>query len=365
MGKNNRIFTTGIFTVALFFTATKGTAQSFFEEVFSDVVDEIKRVPDNIENAFESISGAGEYVIDGTVHVITEAGEEVETFVCELVGKEPGYDCSVSISAEAEVGQYFITDQEGHTSSVSVTMPESTGLHGWDMMIDLHDTETDSGKYVFSRNYDGESYERYILGGTVMFSPIMPDDIRWFTRLPRSAVFPKVVRNDSSGYGGLGARRVDRSGTSGELIYRIHYGTDFEADPGQIVFSPFRGIVRNISPMTTKREFSKIIVESSEDPGIFFKALYVEPRNNLKVGDELGEYDLIGYVDDLHKINPSTNRSWYPLSVENHTHIEYYTVEGYSLDPNGKFAVIKNDTLLVRLCNHQHNPRKCYAPEDF
>lgn len=88
-------------------------------DVVEDGVDIIEDVVEGAGDVIGVVVDGAGVVLDGTVHVITEIGEEFEEFVCDLVGKEPGNGCNVSVGAEVgSETDVVLTDGSGNESTI-------------------------------------------------------------------------------------------------------------------------------------------------------------------------------------------------------------------------------------------------------
>ncbi|MEH0741459.1 M23 family metallopeptidase [Vibrio cholerae] len=95
-----------------------------------------KRVVGTVKEAVDDTIDVIDEATDDVVHIITQTGEEFETFVCSIVGKEPGVDCQISAGLNANSdGDIVLTDGSGTPSEVPENtieaLPEIDGYWTW------------------------------------------------------------------------------------------------------------------------------------------------------------------------------------------------------------------------------------------
>lgn len=129
---------------------------------------------------------------------------------------------------------------------------------------------------------------------------------------------PLVIRNDAMGAGTFGSHRTGH----------IHQGTDYQAAPGVMVYSPVAGrVVRFGRPYATDDRYSLVEVHGD---GYAIKLFYVAPLATIAPGTIVSPGTPLGTVQDLALRYPG---------ITNHVHVEVRRIVGAQLiDPATVFA---------------------------
>ncbi|WP_102270207.1 M23 family metallopeptidase [Vibrio cyclitrophicus] len=95
-----------------------------------------KRLVGTVKEAVDDTVDVFEEAGNDVVHIIDQVGEEFETFICGIVGKEPGIDCHISAGVNANSdGDVVLTDGSGTPSEVPENtieaLPEVYGYWTW------------------------------------------------------------------------------------------------------------------------------------------------------------------------------------------------------------------------------------------
>jgi murein DD-endopeptidase MepM/ murein hydrolase activator NlpD len=112
------------------------------------------------------------------------------------------------------------------------------------------------------------------------------------------------LRSDAGGHGAYGASR----GT------RTHKGKDYEAEPGQYVFSPIDGTVeRYARPYKDDENYSGIVIQGKNAR---VKMFYLNPLESL--GAEVKAGQIIGFAQDI--------SAKYGGDMTPHIHLEFVSI---------------------------------------
>lgn len=106
----------------------------------------------------------------------------------------------------------------------------------------------------------------------------------------------KKVRSDARGQGHYGARRT--KAVVGKTVVYQHDGTDYEADPGQIVVAPFTGIIERES--RPYAGYSGLVLAGRRARA---KLFYVKPDPYL-IGKSVKMGSRIGLAQDISQKYP-------------------------------------------------------------
>ena len=98
----------------------------------------------------------------------------------------------------------------------------------------------------------------------------------------------KGIRNDSEGHGAYGASRGGR----------VHRGTDYICEPGQIVVAPISGTVMRVAKPYSNEAYSGLFIQGEK---MAVKLFYFTPNVLIGEGVEMGEP--IGTAQDISKLH--------------------------------------------------------------
>ena len=121
-----------------------------------------------------------------------------------------------------------------------------------------------------------------------------------------------VRRCDPRGCGEFGAPRGDR----------LHLGTDFVGDPGQLVVAPTSGVLRRSGRVYRHSAAQRLLVIDA-DTGHEVKVFYVLPLENVTFGTRVRAGQPIGTQQSLQELYPA---------ITDHVHVEI-RLDGNLLDP--------------------------------
>ncbi|WP_150297013.1 M23 family metallopeptidase [Salipiger aestuarii] len=316
-------------------------------------VDEIGDLGEDLldfgEDAFEGGRDILDEAANDTIHIVNEIGEEFETFICDIVGKEPGDGCNVSAGIQIDSTKPpVLTDGEGVPSELPPAATEFDVL-AWTRRMEMED-------YF----YDLEQWNTnpYQIGFTVGLGSIFGDETphygwiakRYFDgQMPWNPTKSGEIRvNDDGGWGLVGARRFDNEGAA-----RLHTGTDYLTAPGEDILAPVDGTVISANKMGNGLSIIVIQLRSGAEA----KILYATPR--VTVGRKVRREDVIGSAEDIHIVGG------YPQTVKNHIHVEYSNGDlshgrwpRIYFSPDGEYFLVGDRSFLAGACKD----RRCFAP---
>jgi murein DD-endopeptidase MepM/ murein hydrolase activator NlpD len=129
-------------------------------------------------------------------------------------------------------------------------------------------------------------------------------------------IFPKMREPDDFGAGHFGASRGNRT----------HRGVDIAAEAGSACYSVTDGIVTKFG-YPYADDFSYRYVEVTYDQVTRFRYFYVEPGEDLKIGDEVYSGVYLGTVQDVAAKYETEDKK-----MNNHIHFEVIE-DGEYIDP--------------------------------
>lgn len=130
-------------------------------------------------------------------------------------------------------------------------------------------------------------------------------------------VTPLRVRIDALGDGHYGASRSGHT----------HKGIDLESFAGQLVRSPVAGVVtRMFYVYTDSTRWTGVEVKTPS--GVRVKLMYVAPTAALESAVQIG--DALGVAQPIHER--------YGSAMHDHIHVEVWTPEGSTVDPEPLFG---------------------------
>jgi murein DD-endopeptidase MepM/ murein hydrolase activator NlpD len=144
---------------------------------------------------------------------------------------------------------------------------------------------------------------------------IIAETIKSFQKQP--------MRNDPAGLGHFGASRNKAGGGK-----RLHPGTDYENNVGDMVGSPVVGTVTKLG-YTYPSDLSYRYVRVTDIDGNDHRMYYVQPKEGLKEGTLVNKGDVIGTAQDVvahaKKENPNSQ-------MKQHIHYEILDPDGVAID---------------------------------
>ena len=259
---------------------------------------------------------------DDVVHIVDQAGEEFEDFICGLVGKEPGDNCGVAGGAQCDTnGNCTATDGAG--DPVDVPPPQSNIIPANEVMGQL-DLDGISDAMV-------DGLWRLVVSTEAELGLPWPGMVAGESIIAPGA--GKVRKSDSYGVGAFWeSRRRRTSNSAGETVtveYR-HRGGDYIVVAGEEVFAPVTGfVVRVTDAYSSDGHGLKAIVIKSDDYEA--KILYVRP--DALIGP--GSFVVAGET----KLGSAQAVSAKYPGITDHVHIQIQDPQGRYYPPTGELPL--------------------------
>lgn len=272
-----------------------------------------------VENVEDELGRWGQ----AAIRPITSAGREFERFMCRVTGTEEGRSCTVGVGGSIGTDGPTLLDGTGQVVEQGRVEPTD-----WAAIFDWQ-IESEMSDFDLQELVGDNPMWSEIAGLSVFRAPASPDSGGWLGLHARAPTLSGAVRGrDVWGSGHLGTGRTN----SGHRY--IHNGTDFIAEPGELILAPIDGVVTvaRIDGSNIRRNFIQI----RHADGRTAELTYVRAEG-VREGDIIARGTPIGRAIDL--------RPTYP-GITNHVHVQYGLPggeggRGYWTSPDGTLRFSK------------------------
>jgi len=288
-------------------TARAGRETFTGGSVSTELKDAEKHLKDTTKGTYDAVTGilktTGYGVVataDGAVNVLDEGGQEIQDFLCDIVGKEPGEDCNVSGGVQINSdGDITGTDGNGHLVEKSEVVKEI------DFYLDNAEWYDGTTKYVMPE-------ELFMAAKEFKNKTIWPGEPISYEIFPPNKT--GKIRNDAAGLGSYGSPRRGRN----------HRGVDYLSKVGSDVIAPVSGVVTRITHVYKDQAKNKhlkgIVIGNTFSSGYQTKVFYVEPNANIKKGSVV----IRGHT----VIGKSQSMLFIHAKAKDHIHVEIHGPNG-------------------------------------